>query len=494
MLRPWEFTVPLERRGKTALHIQITQAVIDDIKRGRLLPGTTLPGTRALAEKLAINRKTAVLAYEELQAQGWIDLQPRRGAVVSAQLPLQIPQPAKEVTPATFAVTPVTPALQQFITAVLPVKPTRDMLNFTDGAPDTRLIPYDEVSRAYRHALVSSTRTNQLGYGDPRGSEVLRASIAAMLRIERGLNVQTEHVCLVRGSQMGIYLSARLFARPGAHVVFETLSYPPAREAFRSCGATVHSIAQDSNGLIPEALEEICRQYPVCAIYVTPHHQYPTTVFLPPERRLRLLALAEQYNFTIVEDDYDHEFHYLHRPILPLASMNNSGRVLHIGSLSKVLAPGLRLGYAVASPQVIDRLAADIMLIDRQGNLLTELALHELMESGALRRHVRRALKIYRARRDHLAAVIRTELPEQVSFDLPAGGIALWVKVVVPVNLQRLANDCSQLGVATLPGRLFAHDERDVPAFRLGFGSLSEKELEQAISRFKSAFARQVPL
>jgi GntR family transcriptional regulator/MocR family aminotransferase len=391
--------------------------------------------------------------------------------------------------PAELALRPVTPALASYLAGSRLAGAGE--LAFSDGMPDTRLIPYAVLARAYRHAMVASVRHNQLGYGEPAGTPGLRKAIADMLRMERGLNVHPEQVCVVRGSQMGIYLAARLLAGPSSCVVFESLSYPPAREAFRSCGATVLSVAQDEHGLLPDALEALCRTYPVRAVYVTPHHQFPTTVMLPADRRLRLLALAEQYDFAIVEDDYDHEFHYLRSPVPPLASMDRNGRVLHIGSLSKVLAPGLRLGYVVAAERVVERCAAEILLIDRQGNQLTELAVGELMASGELHRHIRRALKIYQARRDFTAACLAERLGGRAQFDLPAGGIALWLRFAPWVDMERLVEDCAGQGLRISNGQIFTQDPEPVQALRLGFGHLTERELDSGIQRLAAALKRQ---
>lgn len=491
MLRPWSLRLPLRKGDELPLHLQIAQALVADIRTGRLQPGDALSGSRVLAAELSINRKTVVLAYDELQAQGWIEQQPRRGAFVSARLPAFTSQASAPVYPAELPLRPVSTVLTDYLGAIR--KGVEGELVFSDGIPDTRLIPYDVLARAYRHAMVALVRHNQLGYGDPAGTLELRTAIADMLRMERGLNVRPEQVCVVRGSQMGIYLAARLLAGPNTCVVFESLSYPPAREAFLSCGATVLSVAQDEYGLLPDALEELCRTHSVRVVYVTPHHQFPTTVMLPADRRMRLLALAEQYGFAIVEDDYDHEFHYLHSPVPPLASMDRNGRVLHIGSLSKVLAPGLRLGYVVASEKVIERCAAEIMLIDRQGNQLTELAVGELMSSGELHRHIRRALKVYQARRDFIAICLTEQLAGWGRFDLPAGGIALWLRFASQVDMPRLVADCARQGLHITDGQIFSQEAEPVRAIRLGFGHLTEAELSSGVKCLAAALEQQAP-
>jgi GntR family transcriptional regulator/MocR family aminotransferase len=490
MLRPWKLKVDIRRDAGTAIYLQIAQRVIDEIKRGRLVPGTALPGTRELAEDLGINRKTVVLAYDELVAQGWLSAEGKRGTFVSSAIPA-----LDEVFPASAP-----PVARNEVPryalygAEMPadVPQTRDMLDFGDGVPDTRLIPYEIISRAFRHALIVSARANRLGYGDPRGTPALREAIVSMVNMERGLNASLQNVCTVRGSQMGVFLAARLLARQGDVVVMEELSYPPAREAFRACGAEVLSVGQDAQGLRMDELEAICRRRRIRAVYVTPHHQFPTTAMMSADRRLKLLMLAEQYDFAIVEDDYDHEFHFSHHPVMPLASLDRWGRVIYVGSLSKVLAPGLRVGYLIAPARVIDRCASEIMLIDRQGNAVTELAAAELLNSGEVRRHVRRTLKTYNERRAVAGELVAKELGWAMRFDLPDGGLALWLRLDERYDIDRLVRDAASLNVRILSGVEFSDSARSIPAIRLGYGSLDQGELAIGIQRFSRALRMQV--
>jgi GntR family transcriptional regulator/MocR family aminotransferase len=350
--------------------LQIAHALIVEIRRGRLTPGSALPGTRELAESLDVNRKTIVQAYDELTAQGWVATDRTRGTFVSSELP-QIGEGnnGKTQTAASrrmpekpdFRLAGTAPALPLLL-------PDANLLTFDDGAPDTREVPVAALARAYRSALTRAARRNRLGYGDPRGSLELREAVSTMLNVDRGLSTTPDNICLTRGSQMAIFLTARILAGAKDTVVVEELSYPPARESFRAAGAEIVAIGLDAQGMKLEQLEEICRKKRVRAVYVTPHHQFPTTVLMKPDRRLRLLALAEQFGFAIVEDDYDHEFHFVHQPMLPLISADPWGKVVYIGSMSKLLTPSLRLGYLAAPKAFIDRAAAEIMMIDRQGD------------------------------------------------------------------------------------------------------------------------------
>ncbi len=489
MLRSWNLNLRLKRDSTLSVYLQIAQQIIDEIKRGRLLPSTIMPGTRELADTLKVNRKTVRLAYDELIAQGWLTTEQRRGTFVSAELPSFVPREH-----ANIQVTPThAPEFNAYARHLAPEEDGAldQHIDFNDGIPDTRLIPFEMLSRAFRHALVDSSRANRLGYDDPRGMLILRQAIAAMLNMERGLSIGIENTCIVRGSQMGIFLAARILTRPGDCVVVENLTYPPAREAFRSCGATILSVGLDEHGLDVGALEKLCQQHRVRAIYVTPHHQFPTTVMMTAERRLKLLMLAEQYDFVIVEDDYDHEFHFHHHPVFPLASDDASGRVVYVGSLSKVLAPGLRVGYLVAAKTFIDQCLSEVMLIDRQGNSVTELAVSELMESGEIRRHIRRTLKTYNERRNILIELVRDELGEFVTFEPPVGGLALWLSFNEGINMDALAKTALTEGVRVLPGSTFSDEQNVINGIRLGFGSLNPGELTVGIQRLKRAIQRQ---
>lgn len=488
MLRSWDLNLHITKSSGVVVYLQIAQQIIDEIQRGRLAPSAAMPGTRELAENLKVNRKTIVLAYDELIAQGWLTTESRRGTFVSAKLPHFSPPNQRTIELKQRVIEAPAPVLAKYASAI-EAENIAHLIDFNDGIPDTRLIPFETISKAFRHALIEPIRTNKLGYSDPRGMLNLRHAVSEMLNMERGLNVDIDNICIARGSQMGIFLAARVLAKPNEYVVVENLSYPPAREAFRSCGAKILTVGLDQNGINVHELEALCKKYPISAIYVTPHHQFPTTVMMTAERRLKLLMLAEQYDFVIVEDDYDHEFHFHHHPVFPLASSNHAGRVIYVGSLSKVLAPGLRVGYLVASKEIINQCASEVMLIDRQGNSVTELAVAALLESGEIKRHIRRTLKVYNERRNVLIDLLRNELGEFINFDSPNGGLAIWLRLNEGIEMNRLVKNALLEKVKILPGSLFSESNLDINGIRLGFGSLNTNELTAGIQRLKQAFA-----
>ncbi|HET6331246.1 MAG TPA: PLP-dependent aminotransferase family protein, partial [Holophagaceae bacterium] len=232
--------------------------------------------------------------------------------------------------------------------------------------------------------------------------------------------------------------------------------------------------------------EALLARRPLRAIYTTPHHQYPSMATMSAPRRMRLLELARRHRIAIIEDDYDFEFHYDGRPVLPLASADAGGVVIYLGTLSKVLAPGLRLGFIAAPAAMAGALARRRAITDYQGNQAFERAVAELMEDGLLQRHVRRMRRVYEERRDILADELERRLGPRLSFDRPTGGMSLWAKagdVALPVWAAR----CRERGVAFHWGAAFDFHQRPIPFLRLGFAALDPSELKEAVRRMAAA-------
>lgn len=489
MLRPWKIVLAQRLRNDsgTPLYMQIVHALIHEIQRGRLQPGTYLPSTRDLAATLGVNRKTIVIAYDELVAQGWLASEGTKGTIVSTSLPDNDPKTAdQDELPSAHVDAPIIgyrfrPPPDRPLAV-----PAGDWLKLDEGAPDGRLFPTEILARAYRTAALRASRERRLLYRDPRGSMVLRESIAAMLRDERGLMVTAENICITRGSQMGIYLAARILTRPGTAVLVEELTYEPAVAAFRACGAEIVPVRLDAEGLDVQDVERLCRKHKVCAIFLTPHHQFPTTVSLRPERRLRLLELARQFGFAVIEDDYDHEFRFGSQPLLPMASYAPD-RVVYVGSLSKLLLPALRIGYLVAPREVIDAVSYEVSLTDGMGNTITEDAAAELIDAGEVRRHARKANRIYAERRDAFTAVVSEAFGDMVDVQIPEGGLALWLRFRDIVALDRIERRASRLGLSFAASHSFMARDDAPRGLRLGFASLAQDEAREAILALRRA-------
>jgi GntR family transcriptional regulator/MocR family aminotransferase len=456
-----------------AVYQQIANGIIAEIKKGRLRPGTPLPGSRMLADDIGVNRKTVVLAYEALMAEGWVETTGKRGTFVSAELPRFRSKPPESGIHFQFNDHRHIQPLQRATAAHL--------IAFNDGLPDVRLAPMDELARAYKRIFQQKARWCMLGYGHEQGEERLRTALAAMLAHKRGMNVGKESICITRGSQMALYLTAHTLVGKGDTVAMECPGYLHAWQIFSRAGAKMVPISVDDKGMVIEELEQLCKTRRIKAVYVTPHHQFPTAVSMKVERRLRLIELSNRYGFAIVEDDYDHEFHFEAKSLLPLASNEHAANVIYISSLSKLVAPAVRIGYVTGPPAFIASLAQLRSIIDRQGDTIMELAIAELMEEGAISRHVKRAVGIYAERRRHMDELLTAHLSRQVTYRQPEGGLAYWVAFNKPVNTEELSDRLLKKGVSVISTERFAFDGKPLNALRLGYASLTPAELEEGI-------------
>jgi GntR family transcriptional regulator/MocR family aminotransferase len=471
----------LDRDGRLPPFLRIARAMVEDIGRGRLRPGDRLPGSRQLAASLHVHRNTVIAAFEELIAEGWIETAPGRGTFVTRELPLHL-RPSRRLAGRPRATARIALALPE-VTADYRQPPLpKGTLNLSNGAPDVRLVPARALGRAYRRAL-AQRGAELLGYGDAAGHPALRSALAAMLSAARGLPASADDLVVTRGSQMALTLAARALLRPGDTVAVEQVGYRPAWEAFRAAGARIVTVPVDGDGIDVDALQRIAAATPLRAVYVTPHHQYPTTVTLKAPRRLALLALARRERVAIVEDDYDHEFHYDGRPVLPLAAGDHGGLVIYIGTLSKVLAPALRIGYIVGPPAFVNSVGALRSLLDIQGDLATEAAVASLIEDGEVQRHIARVRRIYSHRREVLATSLRRQFGETVEFTTPAGGMALWVRFRTAIDMDASVRRGIERGVFWYTGRRYAFDGRPIPFARFSFAWLNERELPEAVRR-----------
>lgn len=506
---PWSIPVELPE-GEQPLFLRIAGAVIHDIRRGRLVAGERLPSSRALAKELGVHRNTALAALAELTAQGWIESQPARGVFVSRGLPAA-PRRARRGEPEReTAGFPVPGGLRGTMEGARgragagprdDAKDARDardasslgyvrtpgrgrgeraMLRMDSATPDPRLFPVELLARAWRRTLVRKGK-QLLAYDSPHGYLGLRRALAEMLRQTRGMTCTEDDVVITRGSQMAIDLVARTLLAPGDGVAVEALGYRPAWNALGWAGAALHPVPVDRHGLNVDALAQLAERQPLRAVYLTPHHHYPTTVTLSPARRMQLLALAQRHRWMILEDDYDSELHFEGRPVAPLASADPQRNVIYIGTLSKILAPGLRLGFLVAPRDVIPLIAKARFIMDRQGDLPMEAAVAELIEDGELQRHVRKLRSECMARRDLLVSELGVQLGGALRFEPPKGGMVLWTEVSPELDATAWCEAAERAGLALVRPAHWAFAPPAPNAMRLAYSELRRPELKRAV-------------
>lgn len=476
----WEFVLKLDPDWRGPLAQQIARAISEELQRERLVPGDRLPSTRKLAAQLGVHRKTVVAAFFELAREGWITTERARGTYVSRELPVRAePSVQPMARSAGFQLPPL--ALPQSAAS------RRAELLLLGGVPELSFVPRAELARAYRRALHGRGARKLLDYGEERGEPRLREAVVEMLTRSRGVQTTADCINIVRGTQQGLYLAARTLLQPGDCVAVEAYSHPAFRGVFQLVGVETVPIAVDREGLDVAALETLCSTRRVNAVYLTPHHQLPTTVTLSAPRRMRLLELARRRGMLLLEDDYDHEFQYEGSPVLPLAHSDPFGVVVYFGTLSKILAPGLRLGFVASSREVAERIVSYRAYVDQQGDHVVERAVAELIEDGELARHVRRARRLYRSRRDALAEALTRHVPELV-FTPPNGGLGIWAQAP-GVDVDSWVEHAFAEGVSFQPASHFALGDAPRDFARLGFAACDEAQLVEAARRLGKAYA-----
>lgn len=485
---PFKSLLTVDKSSETPVFVQVANQLSQLIRAGTLSAGQRLPGTRQLAEWLGVHRQTMVAAYDEGLAQGWLESRPGSGTYVATHFPEVKPQPLTAEPSGILSNEKPGYAFQSMPFLSRPVLTTQAGLRLDDGFPDIRLAPMDELSRAYRSYFRWGDPQQHFGYNDTKGHPLLREQLSIHLNETRGLRTTPDNVLITRGSIMGLHLTSQVLVQPGDVVVTGDTTWAGATMNFLNAGATLHTVPVDPYGLDVEALAHLCEQVDtIRMVFVTPHHHYPTTVTLRADRRTRLLQLAGQYGFVVLEDDYDYDFHYLSRPILPLASADQRGMVVYVGSLTKSVAPAFRIGYVVAPAALIDELARLRRIIDRQGDPMLEFAIGQLFKTGDLKRHFRKALRTYHARRDHFCELLTSELAHSVQFTIPDGGMAVWATFDSAIDMDRLAERAEREGLFLSNGVSHNPPGQRLNATRLGFASSTEEELERSVAVLKKA-------
>ena len=482
---PYKTSINFDRKCKQALYLQLSNQIIQFIKDRRLAPKTKLPGSRTLAELLNVHRKTIVACYEELLLQGWVESIPKKGTFINRSLPELHHQKIDNSLKVSLK---TKTGFSFYKNTVLPNKSTYKETGFVclnDGVSDGRLTPIDEIARIYRRISAKKNVYEHLSYVSTYGNETLREVLVNYLNTTRGLHIKKENVLITRGSQMGIWLSSQLLLQEKDIIIVGDTNYGSADATFLNQKATLFRVSVDENGIVTDEIEKLCEKKSIKSVYVTSHHHHPTTVTLSAKRRIHLLNLAKKYNFAIIEDDYDYDFNYNHAPILPLASHDINGNVIYIGSVCKTVAPVFRIGYLIASKEFVDEAAKLRGFVDRQGDALLELTFADFIKSGDLDRHIRKVMKIYKQRRDLFCKLLQEELGEFFQFEIPKGGMAVWILLNKKYKWKQVAEIAINYQLQIGDFERYDLGKKNHNAMRVGFASYNNEEIYDLINKLK---------
>ncbi|ADV01127.1 PLP-dependent aminotransferase family protein [Alicycliphilus denitrificans] len=470
--------------GALPLHARVQRALRQLILEGALGGGQPLPASRALARSLGVSRDTVEAAYGQLHAEGFIERRVGSGSFVSPRAQRLGAQARRPAAPAGA------PRLSQRGEALYRGGGVRDFLvprPFAPGVPDTRAFPLATWERLQRQVL-KEHGARALLHSPPQGMEPLRRAIADYVNLERGARATPERVLVLTSSQQALALCATVLLDAGERICVEDPLYQGARRAFEAAGLACVPVPVDGGGMQVQHLDGAAS--PARAVYLTPSHQYPTGATLALERRLAVVDWAQRHQAWIIEDDYDSEFHYAGKPTACVQGLDAHERTLYIGTFSKSLFPGLRIGYLVLPPQLVAPMAVARTLLDGHSAPIAQLTLARFIEGGHFGAHVRAMRGLYAARRDVLARLVREHLAAWVQPRVPAGGMQM--PCVFTCDLpERAAVDAARRAGIDLQGlsALYAAEPAEA-GFLMGFAAYAPQEMETAVKALAGVLRR----
>lgn len=470
--------------GDTPLYQQVADFLRDRIVTGIIPSGSRLPSTRQLMDRLGVSRTTVITAYSQLHAEGYVV-----GRVGSGTYVAKDPMAPLAVCGADGAEAVQAPARPDSLG--LSARGARyhdvdldhlvpDNVPFNTGMTRTdgrTTAQWQHILR--RHLAIESAYQ---GYSAPQGSLEIRREIARYVGVSRHIRCTPDEVILVSGSQQAIDLAIKVLLGSATDAVWvEEPGYPPTRMALQAAGIPLHSIPVDGDGV--RVFEGIARCPQASAAFVTPSHQYPLGVSLSMHRRAALLDWAARRNAWVIEDDYDSEFRY-NGPALPaLKGLDSAGRVIYIGTFSKVLLPGLRYGYMVVPAALAKAFAVARFLADRHSPLFLERVLAEFMQRGHFVSHIRRMRAEYAQARDTLVGLLRTHVGEYLDVEVPNQGLHLIAHLRHGLSDTLVAEQARRTGVVVRPlSRLYA-GAPDRSGLMLGFSGFTDSRMRTAVQR-----------
>ncbi len=475
------------------LHLRISRALRALILDAALDPGVKLPATRALAATLGVARDTVENAYVQLHRDGYIVRRGGSGSYVSDTVGAPLRGASgrriklRDEQRLDLAPGAGLSRRGRMILESGGVADQRVVQAFATGLPETRTFPVDVWERLQRQVL-KDHRDQILLHGDPQGAAPLRKAIAAYLNLERGAKVTADQILVLSSTRQALYLCAQLLVDAGKPILLENPGYFGARKAFEAAEAKVVPIDVDAEGIRMDLLGAD-RSGAAC-VYVTPSHQYPTGATLSLARRLELTRWAAERGRWIIEDDYDSEFHYDGLPTACVQGVDKHQRTLYVGTFSKTLFPGLRMGYMALPPELVDAFTRARSIMDGHTPQAVQLTLARFMEDGHYGAHVRAMRKLYAARRNAMLQAVDTHLAGIATALRPEGGLQ------IPCLLARGWSEARTIRLAAsaglqLPGlsRLYAGPQ-ERQGWILGYSSLTEYEIELAVRRLAGALRK----
>jgi len=468
----------LETRSSGSLHSRIAEALRRKIDGGELEPGTRLPTTRALAADLEVSRSTVVRAYEQLEREGWVEAKVGSGTIIRSRSP----EPRPAAIDWDLLIAPQARGPEPWYVETLRMLSSPDVISFSGGLPAPDLFPVEAIQQITRDVLRDEgTRILQ---GCPvEGYPPLRTWIA------QREGVELDEVLILTGSTQGLHLLSQALVQSGDLILVENPTYAGALRTFETAGAHVVALPTRDGRLDTRQIDSLLARARPKFIYTIPTYRNPTGRSLTQEEREQIVALASKHQIPLIEDDPYSLLRYGGAVGDSLRAIDETGVVIRLSTFSKILFPGLRVGWLVAPPELIHRLSSSRSLMDLFVNGPSQASLYRFCQRGLLDGHLRRVLPVYRERRDAMAEALGTYCP-QLTFDVPEGGFFIWARLPEGITSRPLLQHALSGGVSFVGGELFHSDGSGSEHIRLCFACHTPEEIRDGVRRLGLALAR----
>ena len=470
------------------LYMQVSQQIVNAIQRGYVTKGTMLPGTRVFGKLLKVHRNTTVAIYEELAAQGWVEIIPNKGTFVlePALKTAKLKAPSQKINQAYTSPKTTGFPFQESFHLASTSQLTNAKYTLNEGKPDLRLHPVNQFTRWYSAAMKRKTLIKKWNSPSEFSYSLFQTQLCNYLNATRGFHISPNNLISTRSTEMSLYIVSQLLIKQNDVVLVGHLSNYAANMIFQQAGATIKTIPVDADGLNIEYIKKHFIKRSIRCVYICAHRDYPTAVTLSAERRLALLQLASDYGFAIIEDDYDYDFQFEGSAMLPMASADANGMVIYLGKLGQSLFPSFQTGFVVAPENLISEANNYLQLLDKQGDLIQEQMLSELINEGEIYRLLKKNIVVYKQRRDYLCKLLTDDFSEIAQWNIPDGGLAIWLQFQSKISLVQLAEEAEKKDLF-LP-KTILYQDKNTCAIRFGFGHLDTEEMTSVIKKLKSAY------
>lgn len=479
--------IRINKHDSTAIYLQIAQGIINAIQTKAIKTGDKLPGTRSLSSKLYIHRKTAIAAYDELSAQGWIEIIPQKGAFVPTK---KIKTTAIQNTDLSFNISHTAYSITVNYVLDSPYKPITNDLYFTDGTVDFRLVDFKNLNQIYNAIARKKSTARTLNKDFYTENLNFKHQLINYLFITKRFSTNANHILTFQNIQLASQSILHTVFKPNDAVVVTDIGHFETNMKLKNAQLNLLTVQTDNQGISMENLSQIVEKNNVRALYIQTNNLYPTTKISTENSKKKLLELAYKHQFIIIEDDCQTDFVYAKVPNSALKSLDTHGSVIYLNSLKDVLPNPYDLAYIIAPENLLTELCKVRNIWQPNSLHVIEETIAEYIKEGLLLRQLQKLTKIYQKRRNHFLSLLEQYFEQSIYYEKPEFGLAIWVQFTNQIPLLSIANYCNTKKL-TLPHYLL-YQNQNLTGLRLGFGHLNEVEAEEAIAILNKAIYEHI--